>query len=120
MELGLLHVCAARDLRTLAKPTQVVSMDKHKRKGSPSNPNLYFSHFTRACDTLRIILSNFLPTIQENLDSWAANGLGVDVTREDRQRKCAECQRWLLQIKNLPESTHFGSTLSQLQNIIIF
>ncbi|KAI8035341.1 hypothetical protein M5D96_011889 [Drosophila gunungcola] len=77
-------------------------------------------HFTIACDTLRIILSNFLPTIQENLDSWAANGLGVDVTREDRQRKCAECQRWLLQIKNLPESIHFGSTLSQLQNIIIF
>ncbi|XP_034116454.1 katanin p80 WD40 repeat-containing subunit B1 [Drosophila albomicans] len=77
-------------------------------------------HFTRACDTLRIILSNFLPTIQENLDSWAANGLGVDVTREDRQRKCLECQRWLLQIKNLPESVHFGSTLSQLQNIIVF
>ncbi|XP_002134353.2 katanin p80 WD40 repeat-containing subunit B1 isoform X2 [Drosophila pseudoobscura] len=77
-------------------------------------------HFTRACDTLRIILSNFLPTIQENLDPWAANGLGVDVTREDRQRKCAECQRWLLQIKNLPESIHFGGTLSQLQNIIVF
>ncbi|XP_017964543.1 katanin p80 WD40 repeat-containing subunit B1 [Drosophila navojoa] len=77
-------------------------------------------HFTRACDTLRIVLSNFLPMIQENLDSWAANGLGVDVTREDRQRKCLECQRWLLQIKNLPESIHFGSTLSQLQNMIIF
>ncbi|EDW05760.1 katanin p80 WD40 repeat-containing subunit B1 [Drosophila mojavensis] len=77
-------------------------------------------HFTRACDTLRIILSNFLPMIQENLDSWAANGLGVDVTREDRQRKCLECQRWLLQIKNLPESIHFGSTLSQLQNMIVF
>ncbi|BFG01579.1 katanin p80 WD40 repeat-containing subunit B1 [Drosophila madeirensis] len=77
-------------------------------------------HFTRACDTLRIILSNFLPTIQDNLDPWAANGLGVDVTREDRQRKCAECQRWLLQIKNLPESVHFGGTLSQLQNIILF
>ncbi|XP_043067265.1 katanin p80 WD40 repeat-containing subunit B1 [Drosophila bipectinata] len=77
-------------------------------------------HFTRACDALRIILSNFLPTIQENLDTWTANGLGVDVTREDRQRKCAECQRWLLQIKNLPESIHLGTTLSQLQNIIIF
>ncbi|KAH8238319.1 hypothetical protein KR032_003647 [Drosophila birchii] len=77
-------------------------------------------HFTRACDTLRIILSNFLPIIQENLDSWASNGLGVDVTREDRQRKCAECQRWLLQIKNLPESIHFGSTLTQLQNNIVF
>ncbi|EDW57420.1 katanin p80 WD40 repeat-containing subunit B1 isoform X1 [Drosophila virilis] len=77
-------------------------------------------HFTRACDTLRIILSHFLPTIQENLDSWAANGLGVDVTREDRQRKCLECQGWLLQIKNLPESVHFGSSLSQLQKMIIF
>ncbi|XP_030379353.1 katanin p80 WD40 repeat-containing subunit B1 [Scaptodrosophila lebanonensis] len=76
-------------------------------------------HYTRACDTLRIILSNFLPIIQENLDSWGSNGLGVDVTREDRQRKCMQCQRWLLQIKNLPESTHFGSTLTQLQNIII-
>ncbi|KAH8303709.1 hypothetical protein KR018_001493 [Drosophila ironensis] len=77
-------------------------------------------HFSRACDTLRVILSNFLPIIQENLDPWAANGLGVDVTREDRQRKCLECQRWLLQIKNLPETIHFGSTLTQLQNIIVF
>ncbi|KAM7350009.1 katanin p80 isoform 4-T4 [Cochliomyia hominivorax] len=75
-------------------------------------------HYTRACDTLRVILSNFLPIIQDNLDPWV-NGLGVDVTREERHRKCLECQRWLLQIRNLPESNHFGTTLTQLQNMIV-
>ncbi|XP_059222181.1 katanin p80 WD40 repeat-containing subunit B1 isoform X5 [Stomoxys calcitrans] len=75
-------------------------------------------HYTRACDTLRVILSNFLPIIQDNLDPWV-NGLGVDVSREERHRKCLECQRWLLQIRNLPESNHFGSTLTQLQNMIV-
>ncbi|XP_005178260.1 katanin p80 WD40 repeat-containing subunit B1 isoform X2 [Musca domestica] len=75
-------------------------------------------HYTRACDTLRVILSNFLPIIQDNLDPWV-NGLGVDVSREERHRKCLECQRWLLQIRNLPETNHFGSTLTQLQNMIV-
>uniref|UniRef100_A0A1A9WVS0 Katanin p80 subunit C-terminal domain-containing protein n=1 Tax=Glossina brevipalpis TaxID=37001 RepID=A0A1A9WVS0_9MUSC len=76
-------------------------------------------HYIRACDTLRVILSNFLSIIQDNLDPWV-NGLGVDVTREERHRKCLECQRWLLQIRNLPESNHFGTTtLTQLQNMIV-
>ena len=80
--------------------------------------HLLSSHYTRACDTLRVILSNFLPIIQDNLDPWV-NGLGVDVTREERHRKCLECQGWLLQIRNLPESNHFGTTLTQLQNMIV-
>ncbi|XP_004527166.1 katanin p80 WD40 repeat-containing subunit B1 isoform X2 [Ceratitis capitata] len=75
-------------------------------------------HYTRGCDTLRVILSNFLPIIQDNIDPWS-NSLGVDVSREERHRKCIECQHWLLQIRNLPESSHFGSTLSQLQNMIV-
>ncbi|XP_067634521.1 katanin p80 WD40 repeat-containing subunit B1 isoform X2 [Eurosta solidaginis] len=75
-------------------------------------------HYTRGCDTLRVILSNFLPIIQDNIDPWS-NSLGVDVSREERHRKCIECQHWLLQIRNLPESNHFGSTLSQLQNLIV-
>nr|XP_014086027.2 katanin p80 WD40 repeat-containing subunit B1 isoform X1 [Bactrocera oleae] len=75
-------------------------------------------HYTRGCDTLRVILSNFLPIIQDNIDPWS-NSLGVDVSREERHRKCIECQHWLLQIRNLPESNHFGSTLSQLQNMIV-
>ncbi|XP_054731452.1 katanin p80 WD40 repeat-containing subunit B1 isoform X2 [Anastrepha obliqua] len=75
-------------------------------------------HYTRGCDTLRVILSNFLPIIQDNIDPWS-NILGVDVSREERHRKCIECQHWLLQIRSLPESSHFGSTLSQLQNMIV-
>ncbi|XP_037929985.1 katanin p80 WD40 repeat-containing subunit B1-like, partial [Teleopsis dalmanni] len=76
-------------------------------------------HYTRACDTLRVILSNFLPIIQDNIDPWAANNLGVDVSREERQRKCIECQHWLLQIRNLPETSHFGTSLTQLQSLIV-
>ncbi|XP_036317461.1 katanin p80 WD40 repeat-containing subunit B1 isoform X2 [Rhagoletis pomonella] len=75
-------------------------------------------HYTRGCDTLRVILSNFLPIIQDNIDPWS-NSLGVDVSREERHRKCMECQHWLLQIRSLPESNQFGSTLSQLQNMIV-
>ncbi|XP_055915704.1 katanin p80 WD40 repeat-containing subunit B1 [Eupeodes corollae] len=77
-------------------------------------------HYTRACDTLRVILSNFLPIIQDNIDPWSASGLGVDVTREERTRKCIECQHWLQRIRNISEPPqHIGSTLSQLQNMIV-
>lgn len=76
-------------------------------------------HYTRACDTLRVILSNFLPIIQDNLDPWSASGIGVDVTREERTRKCIECQHWLQRIRNISEPQHIGSTLSQLQNMIV-
>lgn len=76
-------------------------------------------HYTRACDTLRVILSNFLPIIQDNIDPWSASGLGVDVTREERTRKCIECQHWLQRIRNISEPQHIGSTLTQLQNMIV-
>lgn len=76
-------------------------------------------HYNRACDTLRVILSNFLPTIQENIDPWSAGSLGVDITREERQRKCVECQQWLLRIRMIPENHEMGSTLTQLQNMIV-
>ncbi|XP_055389693.1 katanin p80 WD40 repeat-containing subunit B1 [Condylostylus longicornis] len=79
-------------------------------------------HHTRACDTLRVILKNFLPIIQENCDPWSlANSLGVDVTREERQRKCIECQEWLLRIRSLPTDTENStSSLASLQNLITF
>lgn len=70
----------------------------------------------RACDTLRVILSGFLPIIQANCDPWT---LGTDVTREERQRKCFECKQWLLRIRGLPENKKMGTTLQQLQNLIV-
>lgn len=76
-------------------------------------------HCTRACDTLRVILTNFLPLIKENSGSWAAHSLGVDISSEDRYKKCAECRKWLLMIRSIPENRHVSSTLSQLQNLIV-
>uniref|UniRef100_A0A182QWN8 Katanin p80 WD40 repeat-containing subunit B1 n=1 Tax=Anopheles farauti TaxID=69004 RepID=A0A182QWN8_9DIPT len=79
----------------------------------------YKFHCTRACDTLRIILSTFLPVIRENTDPWGACTIGVDVSREERQSKCLECKNWLLRIRCLPENPKMGSNLQQLQNMIV-
>ncbi|XP_055304614.1 katanin p80 WD40 repeat-containing subunit B1 [Sitodiplosis mosellana] len=77
-------------------------------------------HYTRACDTLRIILSNFLPIIQSNTGPWARSfGGGVDIPREERQKKCMEAAHWLCKIKTLPDNRHMGSNLTQLQNLIV-
>lgn len=79
---------------------------------------IHFSHYTRACDTLRVILKSFLPIIQANTNPWASGcTLGVDITREERQRKCMECKQWLLRIRTLPENN--GASLTQLQNLIV-
>ncbi|XP_055682047.1 katanin p80 WD40 repeat-containing subunit B1 isoform X1 [Lutzomyia longipalpis] len=74
---------------------------------------------TRACDTLRVILTNFLPLIKANADSWAARSLGVDINSEERWQKCNECRKWLLMIRTLPENNVVGVTLAPLQNLII-
>ncbi|XP_049297496.1 katanin p80 WD40 repeat-containing subunit B1 [Anopheles funestus] len=79
----------------------------------------YKFHCTRACDTLRVILSTFLPVIRENTDPWGACTIGVDVSREERQSKCLECKNWLLRIRCLPENPKMGSNLQQLQNMIV-
>lgn len=81
---------------------------------------LVYSHCQRACDTLRIIIKEFLPIIQANCDPWSpARSLGVDITREERSQKCLECRRWLLQIRSLPGNDNIGSSLQPLQNMIV-
>lgn len=77
------------------------------------------SHNIRACDTLRIIVSDFLPLIQDNCDPYVpAAAMGVDISREERKRKCLECREWLLRIRSLPEHQQLGGTLTQIQNLI--
>ncbi|ETN67621.1 katanin P80 subunit [Anopheles darlingi] len=75
-------------------------------------------HCTRACDTLRDMLGSFLPVIRENTDPLGACTIGVDVSREERQKKCLECKRWLLQIRSLPENCVGVSIFQQLQTMI--
>jgi katanin p80 WD40 repeat-containing subunit B1 len=81
---------------------------------------LVHSHCQRACDTLRIIIKEFLPVIQANCDPWSpARSLGVDITREERSQKCLECRSWLLKIRCLPENEKIGNSLQPLQNMIV-
>lgn len=79
----------------------------------------YKFHCTRACDTLRVILTTFLPLIRENTDPWGACTIGVDVSREERVGKCMECKTWLLRIRTLPENPKIGTNLQQLQNMMV-
>ncbi|XP_062537020.1 katanin p80 WD40 repeat-containing subunit B1 [Armigeres subalbatus] len=76
-------------------------------------------HCTRACDTLRVVLTTFLPVIRENTDPWGACTIGVDVSREERVSKCMECKTWLLRIRALPENPKIGTNLQQLQNMMV-
>lgn len=96
----------------------------------PSAPR---SHVSRACDTLRHILGKFLPVIQENSDPYGApRSLGVDITAEERRKKCIECRQWLLHIKALSPLDPFedaslmggggggvNSSLLEVQNLIV-
>jgi hypothetical protein len=90
-----------------------------------SKMNFFFSshrqnsHYQRACDTLRIIIKEFLPVIQANVDHSWTRGLGVDVSREERTQKCMECRNWLMKIRCLPENTKIGTSLLPLQNMIV-
>lgn len=79
----------------------------------------YKFHCTRACDTLRVILTTFLEVIRSNTDPWGSCTLGVDVSREERVSKCVECKAWLLRIRTLPENPKIGTNLQQLQNMMV-
>ncbi|XP_039453854.1 katanin p80 WD40 repeat-containing subunit B1 [Culex pipiens pallens] len=79
----------------------------------------YKFHCTRACDTLRVILTTFLEMIRSNTDPWGSCTLGVDVSREERVSKCVECKAWLLRIRTLPENPKIGTNLQQLQNMMV-
>lgn len=119
-------VCALYRLINLIdfRPTHIAHKNLLYKMKSNENPKptekYFFSHTTRACDTLRVILLHFLPVIQANIDSYApTRALGVDIPREERQNKCLQCRDWLLRIKSLPENRHIGSNLLALQNLIV-
>ncbi|XP_058815861.1 katanin p80 WD40 repeat-containing subunit B1 [Topomyia yanbarensis] len=79
----------------------------------------YRFHCARACDALHFILDTFLTVIHENTSPYGACTIGVDVSREERVRKCMECKTWLLRIRTLPENPNFGTKLQQLRNMMV-
>lgn len=75
----------------------------------------YRFHNIRAYDTLRIVVSDFLPLIQDNCDPYVpAAAMGIDISREERKRKCLHCREWLLRIRALPENKQLGVQLQSL------
>lgn len=76
----------------------------------------YKFHAKRACDTLREIITRFLPVIQQHQYHYGSS-IGVDITGEERMKKCLQCRDWLLRIKGLSDSKAVG--LAQIQNMIV-
>ncbi|XP_062570508.1 katanin p80 WD40 repeat-containing subunit B1-like isoform X2 [Saccostrea cucullata] len=57
----------------------------------------YDSYVTAACEALKIMLKNFGPVIKSNLT--APPSQGVDISREERYRKCRQCYENLSMIR---------------------
>ncbi|XP_056016320.1 katanin p80 WD40 repeat-containing subunit B1-like isoform X4 [Ostrea edulis] len=58
----------------------------------------YDSYVTAACEALKIMLRNFGPVIKSNLT--APPSQGVDISREERYRKCRQCYENLSVIRS--------------------
>ncbi|WAR12759.1 KTNB1-like protein [Mya arenaria] len=59
------------------------------------------SHAEVACESCKIILKNFGPLIKANLT--APPSYGVDLSREERYRKCTACYKQLMDIRQVVE-----------------
>ncbi|XP_057713625.1 katanin p80 WD40 repeat-containing subunit B1 isoform X1 [Corythoichthys intestinalis] len=62
----------------------------------------YESYTQCGCSSLKLIMKYFWPLIRETLN--ATPSVGVDVTREERQRKCRLCRQRLRGLRDVVES----------------
>ncbi|XP_077569383.1 katanin p80 WD40 repeat-containing subunit B1 isoform X2 [Stigmatopora nigra] len=62
----------------------------------------YESYTQCGCSSLKLIMKYFWPLIRETLS--ATPPVGVDVTREERQRKCRLCRQRLRELREAVES----------------
>ena len=65
-------------------------------------------------DSCKLICKNFGKLIKANLSSHVS--VGVDITREERQRKCNSCYTYLLEIVAIVERKLPGIVSSKLSN----
>ncbi|XP_053402065.1 katanin p80 WD40 repeat-containing subunit B1-like isoform X2 [Mercenaria mercenaria] len=81
----------------------------------------YEEYVMIACESLKIILKNFGPLIKANLT--APPSYGVDLSREERYRKCNGCYKHLMDIRTVVDkkssiSGKVGHTFRQLQILL--
>ncbi|XP_078609008.1 katanin p80 WD40 repeat-containing subunit B1-like isoform X6 [Branchiostoma floridae x Branchiostoma japonicum] len=79
----------------------------------------YESYCHTACNALKIVLRSFSSIIKTNVQAPPAGG-GVDISREERYKKCKVCHGHLMSIRGLVEkkqsmSGKLGSTFRELQ-----
>lgn len=74
----------------------------------------YDSYVTAACEALKIMLRNFGPVIKSNLT--APPSQGVDLSREERYRKCRQCYENLCNIRSKVASR--GGTPGKLGQLL--
>merc|ERR1711860_394421 len=60
----------------------------------------YEMYITVGCDAMKLILKNFASVIKSNIDS-PVQTVGVDISREERHRKCMQCYQGLVKIRSL-------------------
>ncbi|XP_013387061.1 katanin p80 WD40 repeat-containing subunit B1 isoform X1 [Lingula anatina] len=78
----------------------------------------YESYVHCGCSALKLVLKNFGPVIKETVN--APPSIGVDITREERIRKCKSCFNNLMDIRStLDSKSHvqgkMGSTFREVQ-----
>jgi len=59
----------------------------------------YESYVNTSASALKLILKNFSPVIKSNIDT-PCNTVGVDISKEERARKCMDCYRELVKIRS--------------------
>ncbi|XP_078689523.1 katanin p80 WD40 repeat-containing subunit B1-like isoform X2 [Branchiostoma floridae x Branchiostoma belcheri] len=79
----------------------------------------YESYCHTACNALKIVLRSFSSIIKTNVQAPPMGG-GVDISREERYKKCKVCHGHLMSIRGLVEkkqtmSGKLGSTFRELQ-----
>uniref|UniRef100_A0A671L1E9 Katanin p80 WD40 repeat-containing subunit B1 n=1 Tax=Sinocyclocheilus anshuiensis TaxID=1608454 RepID=A0A671L1E9_9TELE len=78
----------------------------------------YESYVQTGCISLKLILKRFWPLISDTLT--APPSVGVDITREERHRKCKACYKQLKNLSNVVKNRaeqvgRHGSTFKELQ-----
>ena len=59
----------------------------------------YESYVNSSAQALKLILKNFAPVIKSNIDQ-PSSCVGVDISKEDRARKCMDCYSELVKIRS--------------------
>ncbi|KAA0195453.1 Katanin p80 WD40 repeat-containing subunit B1, partial [Fasciolopsis buskii] len=75
------------------------------------NESKYNTHVETTCQALRVILKNFAQLIRQTLDGPSLPG--VDLMREERQRKCRDCLDHLLAIRSALDAKEVATKAGQ-------